>query len=125
MKCVIFCTVLAFCFLGACRNHSGTLEFTLGNESVVVANEQAQVSIGDDAAGRSLLLITLRDDIADQLHVVASRHVGETMSLRIGDIFELENIPINESFLPKTLHIGVSSKQEAQRIAAMWGRSEP
>jgi hypothetical protein len=46
------------------------------------------------------------------------------MSLRIGDIFELKNIPINESFLPKTLHLAVGSEQDAQRIVDMWGRRE-
>jgi hypothetical protein len=124
MKRLLLRTVLVLCFLCACHRHAETLEFTVGNESVVVEKNQASVAIGNDAANRSLVLITLRDDIAGRLHKVTSRHVGDSMSLRIGDIFELKNIPINESFLPKTLHLAVGSEQDAQRIVDMWGCRE-
>ena len=115
--------VLIVCSLVACKAQP-EIEFTVGNERVVVEKGQASISLGRDAANRNMVVITLRNDIAERLQSATSRHVGGLMSLRIGDIFEQRDIPIHESFLPDTLHLAVASEEEARRVVEMWGDGE-
>ena len=115
--------VLIVCSLVACKAQP-EIEFTVGNERVVVEKGQASISLGRDAANRNMVVITLRNDIAEMLQSATSRHVGGLMSLRIGDIFEQRDIPIHESFLPDTLHLAVASEEEARRVVEMWGDGE-
>ena len=124
MKFATLWAVLIMIGLMACQARQ-EIEFTIGGERVVAERVQASASLGKDAAGRSLVGITLRDDIAETLRAATSRHVGGSMSLRIGDVFERRDIPIRESFLPGTLHLAVASEEEARRIVGMWGDGEP
>lgn len=116
--------VLIVCGLMACEAQP-EIEFTVGNERVVVEKGQASVSLGRDAANRNMVVITLQNDIAQRLQSATSRHVGGLMSLRIGNVYEQRDIPIYESFLPDTLQLAVASEEEAQRIVEMWGNEEP
>jgi hypothetical protein len=116
--------VLIVCSLMACKAQP-EIEFTVGNERVVIKKGQASISFGRDAANRNMVVITLRNDIAEMLQSTTSRHVGGLMSLRIGDLFEQRDIPIHESFLPDTLHLAVATEEEARRVVEMWGDGEP
>lgn len=123
MRFATILAVLIVCSLMACKAQQ-EIEFTVGNERVVVEKGQASISLGRDAANRNMVVITLRNDIAERLQSATSRHVGGLMSLRIGDIFEQRDIPIHESFLPDTLHLAVVSEEEARRVVEMWGDGE-
>lgn len=123
MRFATILAVLIVCSLMACKAQP-EIEFTVGNERVVVEKGQASISLGRDAANRNMVVITLRNDIAERLQSATSRHVGGLMSLRIGDIFEQRDIPIHESFLPDTLHVAVVSEEEARRVVEMWGDGE-
>lgn len=123
MKFATILAVLIVCSLMACKAQP-EIEFTVGNERVEVEKGQASISLGRDAANRNMVVITLRNDIAEMLQSATSRHVGGLMSLRIGDIFEQRDIPIHESFLPDTLHLAVASEEEARRVVEMWGDGE-
>ena len=124
MKFASIWAVLIVCGLMACKAQP-EIEFVVGTERVVVEKVQANVSLGRDAANRNMVVITLRNDIAEMLQSATSRHVGGLMSLRIGDVYEQRDIPIHESFLPDTLHLAVTSEEEARRIVEMWGNGEP
>lgn len=123
MRFATIWAVLIVCSLMACKAQP-EIEFIVGNERVVVEKGQASISLGKDAANRNMVVITLRNDIAERLQFATSRHVGGLMSLRIGDVFEQRDIPIHESFLPDTLHLAVASEEEARRIVEMWGNGE-
>ncbi|GAB6112402.1 hypothetical protein [Desulfomicrobium salsuginis] len=123
MRFATILAVLIVCSLMACKAQP-EIEFTVGNERVVVEKGQASISLGRDAANRNMVVITLRNDIAERLQSATSRHVGGLMSLRIGEIFEQRDIPIHESFLPDTLHLAVASEEEARRVVEMWGDGE-
>ena len=123
MRFATIWAVLIVCSLMACKAQP-EIEFTVGNERIVVEKGQASISLGKDAANRNMVVITLRNDIAERLQSATSRHVGGLMSLRIGDAFEQRDIPIHESFLPDTLHLAVASEEEARRIVEMWGDGE-
>lgn len=124
MRLATLWIVLIVSCLLACQAQP-EIEFTVGNERVVAERVQASVSLGKDAANRSMVVITLRDDIAERLRSATSRHVGGFMSLRMGDVFEQRDIPICESFLPGTLHLAVASEEEARRIVDMWESGRP
>ena len=123
MRLATLWAVLTVSCLMACKAQP-EIEFNVGNERVVVEKMQASVSLGKDVVNRNMVIITLRNDIAERLQSATSRHVGGIMSLRIGDVFEQRDIPIYESFLPDTLHLAVASEEEARRIVKMWGNGE-
>lgn len=123
MRFATILAVLIVCSLMACKAQPD-IEFTVGNERVVVEKGQASIALGRDAGNRNMVVITLRNDIAERLQSATSRHVGGLMSLRIGDIFEQRDIPIHESFLPDTLHLVVASEEEARQVVEMWGGGE-
>ena len=124
MKWIIIWAAFTATILCSCERQGAAIEFIFGNEPIVIHREHARISLESDAGNRSIIVISLRTDVAEYMHSATQRHVGELMSLRIGDLYELKNITINESFRPQTLHLSVNSKEVAQRIVDMWGEGQ-
>ena len=123
MKWIIFLAVFAAGILCSCERQREAIEFIFGNEIIVIHREHARISIENDAESRSIIVISLRTDVAKYLHSATSRHIGDLMSLRIDELYEVNDITIDESFRPQSLHLVVNSTEDAQRIVDMWGGS--
>lgn len=120
MKWILILAAFALTILCSCERQGEAIEFIFGNEPIVLHREHARISLESDAGNHSIIVISLRTDVAEYMHSATSRHVGEQMSLRIGDLYELKDITINESFRPHMLHLSINSKAVAQRIVEMW-----